>query len=102
MVKDTHPVINLLTQCFATIGNVKKVILFGSRARGDHNKHSDIDIAIEGENITDLESQMIYLLAEAAPTLLKIDCVEIHKLEPGAFLDAVERDGVILYERGKV
>ena len=32
---------------------VKRVILFGSRARGDYHRASDIDLAVEGGRITD-------------------------------------------------
>ena len=28
--------------------NVEKIILFGSRARGDHTERSDIDLAVSG------------------------------------------------------
>ena len=33
---------------YARIHGIQKVILFGSRARGNHTKRSDIDIAISG------------------------------------------------------
>ena len=32
---------------------VKKVILFGSRARGDYQRASDIDLAVQGGRVTD-------------------------------------------------
>ena len=31
--------------------NVKKVLIFGSRARGDYKKYSDIDLAVFGEQV---------------------------------------------------
>ena len=31
---------------------IEKVILFGSRARGDYKRASDIDLAVKGGNIT--------------------------------------------------
>jgi predicted nucleotidyltransferase len=38
---------NFLNQIKLTLGNrVKKIILYGSYARGDYNNHSDIDIMI--------------------------------------------------------
>ena len=32
---------------------VKKVILFGSRARGDYQRASDIDLAVQGGRVTE-------------------------------------------------
>jgi predicted nucleotidyltransferase len=37
---------NIVTTCFNFPG-VEKIILYGSRARGDHQHGSDIDLAID-------------------------------------------------------
>lgn len=37
-------------QTIAAQNGVEKVILFGSRARSDYNKTSDIDLAVSGGN----------------------------------------------------
>lgn len=34
--------------------NIEKVILFGSRARGDYKRASDIDLAVQGGDISHL------------------------------------------------
>ncbi len=39
-------IIDLALQC-----KLDKVILFGSRARGDNRERSDIDLAIQGESL---------------------------------------------------
>lgn len=36
----------------AQIYNIEKLILFGSRARGDFKERSDIDLAVSGGNTT--------------------------------------------------
>jgi uncharacterized protein len=94
------PAIDLLVDTIATIKSVERILLFGSRARGDDFPRADVDIAVEGADITDREWQMITNLAEAAPTLLKIDCVHLDK-QKEKFLENILRDGVTLYERGK-
>lgn len=38
--------------------NLSKVILFGSRARGDNSPHSDIDLAVKGGNVRDFRFTM--------------------------------------------
>lgn len=74
---------------------VKKVILFGSRARGDYHRASDIDLAVEGGRITDF----ILDVKETTSTLLNFDIVDLKKTVPGEFLEAIEKEGVILYEK---
>ena len=74
---------------------VKKVILFGSRARGDYHRASDIDLAVEGGRITDF----ILDVKETTSTLLNFDIVDLKNTAPGGFLEAIEKEGVILYEK---
>lgn len=73
----------------------QRLVLFGSRARGDHRYNSDIDLAVYG--MPQANRARFWLDAEELPTLLKLDIVHI---EPGmnpAFLENIERDGVTLY-----
>ena len=74
---------------------VKKVILFGSRARGDYQRTSDIDLVVEGDRITDF----ILDVKNTTSTLLDFDIVDLEKTEQGAFLDSIKKEGVVLYEK---
>ena len=74
---------------------VKKVILFGSRARGDYQRASDIDLAVQGGRVTDF----ILDVKDTTSTLLNFDIVDLEKTVPGKFLEAIEKEGVILYEQ---
>lgn len=74
---------------------VKRVILFGSRARGDYHRASDIDLAVEGGRITDF----ILDVKETTSTLLNFDVVDLEKTASGEFLDAIKKEGIILYEK---
>ena len=38
---------------FAKMSFIDKVVLFGSRARGDNTERSDVDIAVYGGNFDD-------------------------------------------------
>ena len=75
--------------------NLSKVILFGSRARGDNNPRSDIDLAVEGGDILNFRFE----IDEDAPTLLEFDIVNLSEKLNEDFLAEIERDGVILYEK---
>lgn len=37
---------------FQSYPNIQEVLIFGSRAKGDFKRNSDIDLAIKGENIS--------------------------------------------------
>ena len=73
---------------------IKKVILFGSRARGDYSERSDIDLAVSGGNALDF----YYDLEEKAWTLLMFDVVSIDKGIREELQAEISRDGVVLYE----
>ena len=73
----------------------RRLILFGSRARGDNRYNSDIDLAVYG--MPEKAQASFWMDCEELPTLLKLDIVHI---EPGmnpAFLENIKRDGVTLY-----
>lgn len=73
----------------------RRLVLFGSRARGDNRHNSDIDLAVY--DMPQVNRASFWMDAEELPTLLKLDIVHI---EPGmnpAFLENIERDGVTLY-----
>ena len=77
---------------------VSKIVLFGSRARGDNNMKSDIDIAIytfpEFKNKGHFASDI-----EDLETLLKIDTVFISKDTDEKLIKNIQKEGVVIYER---
>ena len=77
---------------------IKKIVLFGSRARGDHKLASDIDLAIfllpEFNSRGRLTSNF-----EDLNTLLKIDTVFINETIDDKLLENIINEGVSLYER---
>lgn len=84
----------------AGLGAVKRVILFGSRARGDAAERADIDLAVDIAGATHREWQRVLDVVDAAETLLKIDCVRLDGLQDDDPLGrAIERDGVVLLDR---
>lgn len=75
--------------------NVNKVILFGSRARGDYKDRSDIDLAVTGGKV-DL---FAITVDEETSTLLKYDIVNLDASVQEELLESIKREGVIIYEK---
>jgi predicted nucleotidyltransferase len=82
---------------------IEKIILYGSRSRGDHRDRSDIDLAIECPKATNTQWIMqIMKIIENADTLLKIDCVRLDELqEESQFKKEILKDGIIVYQKAK-
>lgn len=75
--------------------NVNKVFLFGSRARGDYKERSDIDLAFQGGN----SSRFILDVEEITSTLLEFDIIDLDKPIRKELLEAINREGIALYEK---
>lgn len=73
--------------------SVEKAILFGSRARGDAKDHSDIDLALLGQ---DIPLSLNTKLRDAAG-LYQLDIVRMSDLENKDLFMNIERDGVVIY-----
>jgi predicted nucleotidyltransferase len=84
-----------LTKLIAAHEGVKRVILFGSRARGYATPRSDIDLAVDVSD--DVTWRVVDELVEEYPTLLKIDLVRLSD-GCGEFEKAIIESGKVLYE----
>ena len=80
---------------FANVHDVKRIILFGSRARGEHTARSDIDIAVCGGDF----DAFYWDIKEKTPSLLNFDVVDFDHPVSDDLKKDIERDGVILYEK---
>lgn len=80
---------------FAKAYGIEKVILFGSRARGDFKERSDIDLAVSGGDVAGFS----FAIEEETSTLLMFDVVNLDKEVQQELLASIEREGVLLYEK---
>ena len=68
--------------------HIQKVILFGSRARGDFKRTSDIDLAVEGGEVECFALD----IDEETTTLLEYDIVDLaRKIQP-ELRESIERE----------
>ena len=80
---------------FATKHSVRKIILFGSRARGNNTERSDVDIAVYGGDF----DSFYWDIKEKVHSLLSFDVVEADKQISEELKQEIEKDGVIIYEK---
>ena len=75
--------------------DLNKVILFGSRARGDFQRASDIDLAVSGGNV----SMFALDVEEETSTLLEFDVVNLDLDLQEKLLESIKKEGMVLYEK---
>lgn len=77
--------------------NPDKIILFGSRARGDYKKNSDIDIAVDLE-LPFRERRKLKERIDELSGIYSVDLVFLAKTNED-FKNHILEEGVILYEK---
>lgn len=74
---------------------INRIILFGSRARGDYHRTSDIDLAVYGGDVAMFSLDV----EERTSTLLTYDVIDMNKTHQEEFIKSIEREGRLLYEK---
>ena len=75
----------------------QRVLLFGSRARGDHRKNSDIDIAIISA-YEHRQKRKIRERVDEVSGLYSVDLLFWDELAKD-FRKRIEKEGIVLYEK---
>lgn len=80
--------------------SVTRAVLFGSRAKGNFREGSDIDLALEGEDLGERELADIRSELDDEPIAHRVDLILKKTITYHELLDHIERVGVVFYERG--
>lgn len=83
---------------FKNFLEIKKVVLYGSRAKGNYKPYSDIDITLIGTAISitlqnKIENELDDLLLP-----YKFDVSLFSKIDNEELIDHINRVGIVLYE----
>ncbi len=95
----------LIQELDSRFGNsIQSVILFGSYARGEDKRESDIDVLIVGDISLDEVLQVTYPIflkhrIYISPVVMDENHFEMLKIENSGFIENVLKDGVVLYGR---
>lgn len=79
--------------------SIEKVVLFGSRARGDNSERSDYDFAVYGNVPYKVQCSLRHFCSEVIRTLHKIDLVFISDKTYSKLIVNIEKEGIVLYEQ---
>ena len=73
---------------------IDEIVIFGSRARGDYNKVSDIDIAIKGD--VDKIMYKIRDYFEESSIIYTVDVVNYISISNQNFKENIDNEGIIV------
>ncbi len=92
-------IINQINNIFAKYPQIKKVMLYGSRAKGNYKKGSDIDLSMFGEDLTYKIQLDVFDDLDELLLPYTIDLSVFDYLDNANLRDHIERVGVVFYER---
>ena len=97
MMEETGMKAQVIEEIRALAGEygVEKVILFGSRARGNYKRASDIDLAVSGGDIL----RFALAVDEETSTPLRFDIIYLDGMVCEELQKAIWTEGKILYEK---
>lgn len=99
-IPDVSEIKERLTPLFVRYKPVRRVVLFGSFARGQAREKSDVDLVVESHEEL-LGLPLFGLAGDAGDTLKRrVDLLEACEVIPNTPLDeSIKREGVVIYER---
>jgi predicted nucleotidyltransferase len=89
----SHEIIQSILATSLSHPKVQRVILYGSRARGDYHQGSDIDIAIDAPDMNHKEFVLLWNELDDLPIIYPMDIVHIQALNNTDLLKAIQQDG---------
>ena len=70
--------LRVIKEACAQFAEVNEALLFGSRAKGNYEHGSDVDIALKGENLERATSRIAGYLNDESPLPYHFDVLDYH------------------------
>ena len=90
-----------LEEIFNKYSEIDKVLLFGSRARGDNKYNSEVELCIIGESLSHLTLAKINMDINEIDTHLSFDVLAFNELSKEELIKNIIREGVVIYNGKK-
>lgn len=91
-------VVKELQDIFSHHKNIQKVLIFGSRSKGNYRDGSDIDLAVIGKDIDYNQLLTILCEIEELDLLYSIDLIDYNKKVGTPIGEHIDRVGQVFYE----
>jgi predicted nucleotidyltransferase len=98
----TQKTIDKINTVFDSHSDIREVIIYGSRAKGNFREGSDIDITLKGKNISSTTLLKINQQIDDLNTLYLFDVSIFEKLESKDFIEHIDRVGKTFYKKMKL
>ena len=95
----SESVIEELQEVFRRHANIEKVLIFGSRSKGNYRAGSDIDLAVIGKDLDYNQLLDIMCDIEDLELLYSVDLLDYQKKKGTPIGDHIERVGQIFFSR---
>ncbi|WAM34957.1 nucleotidyltransferase domain-containing protein [Caldicellulosiruptor morganii] len=92
-------ILDKIVEIFKKYRQVRKACVFGSRARGDYKRGSDLDLCIWLEEGCENPVYKIEDELDELDTILLFDIVAFNSITKESLKESILREGVIIYER---
>jgi len=80
--------------------DIQVCIIFGSRAKGTQNKSSDVDMVLQGTELTHRTIASVHFkLNEETNLPYKFDVLNYHTITNNNLIDHINRVGVCIYKK---
>jgi predicted nucleotidyltransferase len=93
--------INAINSIFKEYNTIERVIIYGSRAKGTYKPGSDIDLVIEGNDLTFSELMSVENKLDDLLLPYKIDLSQKNSISSEELLGHIQRVGKVFYEKKK-
>ena len=90
---------NKIKSVMASNSRVSRVLLYGSRAKGNYKPFSDVDITLVGDELTHEDLNRIILAIDDLLLPYQFDISLFHALKNAELINHINRRGVVIYER---
>ena len=90
---------SILINIISKFENVEKGVVYGSRAKGTHKPFSDVDLTLEGENLSSDDILHIADMLEESPLPYLFDLSNFNTLTNQNLISHIERCGIIIFQR---
>ena len=84
---------------FAANTRINRVVLYGSRAKGNYKPFSDVDITLVGDELTHEDLNRVILAIDDLLLPYQFDISLFHILKNAELIDHINRRGIVIYER---